>query len=510
MRHKVLITTSGIGSRLGDVTSFTNKSLVSIGNKPVISHIIESYPKDTNFVITIGYFGTYVKQFLELAYPDKKIEYVKVDNYSGPGSSLGYSLLQAKEYLQCPFIYHATDTILPGFKVEFSDNFCVGCHKEDSSQYATLITKNNIINKIKPKGELNFDYPYVGVSGIKDFELFWRELEDIYNKDPNNSNLSDVHVINNMLRDVYFKFIEAEQWFDTGNTTELFKTNSYFKTDLSVLDKKDESVFIFDKFVIKFFTDSVINKNRALRGQQLNGVVPNLLGYTDNFYKYVKAEGNTLARTVNEPLFNSLLQWSLENLWTIDREKDIKDICFNFYFNKTKKRVNDYLKGEPDKEQLINGIKVPPVTELLELIDIDWLCNGLASTFHGDFILDNIIEKDGKFSLIDWRQDFGGNLDAGDIYYDLAKLNHNLTVNHDIVHNKQFNHLPQDCFILCNSTLIRCKKILKEFILKNNLDYKKVDILTSLIWINMAPLHSYPFRDFLFNFGKLNLYNSLK
>ena len=271
--------------------------------------------------------------------------------------------------------------------------------------------------------------------------MFWRELEDIYNKDPNNSNLSDVHVINNMLRDVYFKFIEAEQWFDTGNTTELFKTNSYFKTDLSVLDKKDESVFIFDKFVIKFFTDSVINKNRALRGQQLNGVVPNLLGYTDNFYKYVKAEGNTLARTVNEPLFNSLLQWSLENLWTIDREKDIKDICFNFYFNKTKKRVNDYLKGEPDKEQLINGIKVPPVTELLELIDIDWLCNGLASTFHGDFILDNIIEKDGKFSLIDWRQDFGGNLDAGDIYYDLAKLNHNLTVNHDIVHNKNLTFL---------------------------------------------------------------------
>ena len=104
MRHKVLITTSGIGSRLGDIPSFTNKSLVSIGNKPVISHIIESYPKDTNFVITIGYFGTYVKQFLELAYPDKKIEYVKVDNYSGPGSSLGYSLLQAKKYLQCPLV----------------------------------------------------------------------------------------------------------------------------------------------------------------------------------------------------------------------------------------------------------------------------------------------------------------------------------------------------------------------------------------------------------------------
>ena len=46
--HKVLITTSGIGSRLGKLTDFTNKSLVRIGDKPSISHIIEYYPEDTH------------------------------------------------------------------------------------------------------------------------------------------------------------------------------------------------------------------------------------------------------------------------------------------------------------------------------------------------------------------------------------------------------------------------------------------------------------------------------
>ena len=34
--YKVLITTSGIGSRLGDLTTYTNKCLVRIGNKPAI------------------------------------------------------------------------------------------------------------------------------------------------------------------------------------------------------------------------------------------------------------------------------------------------------------------------------------------------------------------------------------------------------------------------------------------------------------------------------------------
>ena len=32
MKHKVLITTSGIGSRLGKITNYTNKCLVRVGS----------------------------------------------------------------------------------------------------------------------------------------------------------------------------------------------------------------------------------------------------------------------------------------------------------------------------------------------------------------------------------------------------------------------------------------------------------------------------------------------
>ena len=39
--YKVLLTTSGLGSRLGNLTKFTNKSLVRVGDKPAISYIIE-------------------------------------------------------------------------------------------------------------------------------------------------------------------------------------------------------------------------------------------------------------------------------------------------------------------------------------------------------------------------------------------------------------------------------------------------------------------------------------
>ena len=59
---KVLITTSGIGSRLGNLTKFTNKALVRVGRRPAISYIIDEYPSDTEFIVTLGHYGDQVRQ----------------------------------------------------------------------------------------------------------------------------------------------------------------------------------------------------------------------------------------------------------------------------------------------------------------------------------------------------------------------------------------------------------------------------------------------------------------
>ena len=138
---KVLITTSGIGSRLGELTKYTNKSLIRIGKKPAISYIVESYPKQTEFVITVGYYASHVVDFLTLAYPERKFTFIYVSNYSDKGSSLGYSMLQAKEELQCPFIFHASDTIIEGdIKYDVDSNWVGYSQKSDTSQYRTIKT----------------------------------------------------------------------------------------------------------------------------------------------------------------------------------------------------------------------------------------------------------------------------------------------------------------------------------------------------------------------------------
>ena len=272
--YKVIITTSGIGSRLGELTKYTNKSLVRIGKKPALSYIIESYPDNTKFVITLGYFGNHVKNFLTLVYPHKQFEFIEIDNYDGIGSSLGYSLLKAKESLQCPFIIHVGDSII-NESIELPNCNWIGSYvMSESSQYRTISINNKKI--INEKGELNNNLIYIGLAGIYDYIKFWEALELEYKLNPNNSSLCDCDAINGM-HDIKWKVLNYD-WMDIGNITQLRNTRNKICDKFEILDKLDESIFIFDDFVIKFFADNNISSNRTTRANILKGLVPEILG----------------------------------------------------------------------------------------------------------------------------------------------------------------------------------------------------------------------------------------
>lgn len=506
---KVLITTSGLGSRLGELTDYTNKSLIRINDKPSLSHIIESYNQNVQFVITLGHFGSHVRQFLEITYPEHKFTFVEIDNFKGDGSSLGYSISKCESELNCPFIFHASDTIIENYEfIKPFKNYVVCSDKEENSQYRTVKSQKNRLININEKGEINFKLSYIGIAGIFDHKLFFEKLKKLLSS--NHKDTSDAHCINEMVPKVKFDVVEIknDNWFDIGNVTELSRTKKSLPKSIEVLDKKDESIFIYDDCVIKFFSNPELVSNRVKRAKELGDIVPKIIDHKENFYKYKKVEGHLFAHSVRYNSFKNFLKWSKENLWKLKNDDKIFDKCHDFYINKTKKRINDYLKTNQDVNY-VNGEEMTSVNELINKIDFNWLCDGIPSQFHGDFILDNVIETDNGFCLIDWRQDFAGDLSVGDLYYDLAKLNHNLIVNHEIVSNNLFNSDDNNCFIYTNTILNECKTILDSFILENGYDLKKVNVLTSIIWLNMAPLHEHPFSNFLFNFGKYNLYRNL-
>lgn len=257
---------------------------------------------------------------------------------------------------------------------------------------------------------------------------------------------------------------------------------------------------------------------RVARARLLKGLVPDIEGFTKNFYRYKYAKGHLYSKVATPVDFSRFLQWAEKNLWKPSREvsdEAFREICHNFYYTKTVERVEKFLKTRSvkDKEMFINGEKVPTVKKMLGMVDFVELCNTQQTGFHGDFILDNLLKSGSGYTLLDWRQNFGGLLKAGDIYYDLSKLNHNLTVNHEIINKDLFTiEVNQDgviCDILRKDNLVQCQKELFRFLEDNGYSAKRVKILTAIIWLNMSPLHHHPFDLFLFYFGKLSLWRAL-
>jgi len=100
------------------------------------------------------------------------------------------------------------------------------------------------------------------------------------------------------------------------------------------------------------------------------------------------------------------------------------------------------------------------------------------------------------------------------MYYDLAKLGHNLVVNHGIIDKNLFQIEINGNKIKVNinriQTLVDCEKLYFDYLRKSKYNVKKVKILRAIIWLNMSPLHHHPFDNFLYYYGKYELYNALK
>jgi hypothetical protein len=515
--YKVLITTSGIGSRLGEITKYTNKALVRIGDKPSISHIIEKYPIQTKFVITLGYFADQVKDFLEISYPERNFEFVYVDRYEGEGSSLLYSMVSAQNLLQVPFIYHACDTITENQPISPIYNWVAGYKGKGSSNYASITIVGDKVSEMHNKGYINCDYLHVGIVGINDFEAFWKLANEVLKNNPNDTSLGDVDILKILVKKNIYKINEISLWHDIGNVDSLENARTAFRdSDFHVLDKLAESIFKVNNNVIKFFSNPKVLHDRVKRLNYLNNTVPEILAVRKNFYKYAYVKGKLFSKVANRENFIELIKWAEKNLWLKVQfdSKKFSQNCFDFYIIKTQKRVTEFLikKSIVDSETIINGENIPKIEILLSKIDKINLCNGTPTNFHGDFILDNIIKTgDNDFKLIDWRQDFANNIEAGDMYYDLAKLAHNLVVNHEIIDNNQFEiHVNTDGSVSINihrlQTLVDCENIYFNYLKSNGYDVEKVKLIRAIIWLNMSPLHHHPFDNFLFYFGKYELH----
>jgi len=514
----VIIPTAGIGSRLDLHTKNFNKSMIQLGDTPVISKIIDSYPSNAKFVIIIGYKGSHIEEYLKLVYPKKNITIVRVKLFDGPGSGLSYSLSQALKFMKEPFFFHANDTIFTDKKFYSkvnSDTMFLHKKNSDTMKYAT-VEINKKYKKIH--GKLNYlrkdFFNYTGVAFIKDFNKFKKLIK---NFKVNDGELAYFKTLN--VNDIKLKFVKG--WYDIGSKITKETAETYFSNTKSILPKYDQGIFFKNNKVYKFFTNKDIIKKRFDRSKLLKPYVPKLLKKTNFFYVYNYCKGTIFSKIKKKKKeFPKLLNWLNQSFWKKINLNNFKKLnfeqkCNSFYYEKSLSRIN-YLYEKNniyDKIEYINKVKVPKISSMFERINWRELNAGIAVNFHGDLHFENIIKYKKKITLLDWREDFSGIKKYGDIYYDLAKINHGLIIDHSIIKSSKYavNINKKDIRInfLQPKENKDCQRELFKFLKKNNYSEKKVKILTSLIFLNIAGLHHYPYSIFLYYLGKLMLAQSL-
>jgi choline kinase len=518
----VIITTSGIGSRLGELTNYTNKSLVRVGDEYAIDHIIGLYKgQNIRFIITVGHYGDFVQQYVTLMYPDRSIIFVEVERYMGPGSSLVHSLLKCKTYVTEEFIYHCCDCIIDGrYRLpQPGKNIMYLSDRYDGAQFSSVsLTANGIISCIYDKGCMNYDYIYIGVAQIVDHELFWELIQKIYELYQSSLQLSDIHVYREMMkRGSIFIGQPVEGYYDIGNSDSYISTNQHFKSSYDILVKNTESISFHETTVVKFFHNTEKNNNILERAKFLMPLIPTIYKSTNNFHLMEKIDSRPISKIYKHGLIRKLLHWAQVYLWIhVHNDQDFKTCCYRFYHDKTMERVKSYLNTDGARDyNKINGCVIGSMTDVLNNVPFDVLTDCKPYRYHGDFILDNILMRpNGNFCLIDWRDNFGGDLHRGDLYYDLAKLRHNIYFNHKNINDRLYhiNEIEYDtCEVdmKCNYFLVKQLSDYDDFIKEQHYDSEKINILVALIWINMSALYEHPLSTFLFNFGKYNLYLEL-
>ena len=265
--------------------------------------------------------------------------------------------------------------------------------------------------------------------------------------------------------------------------------------------------------VIKFFADPSDLAGRVARAEMLRGLIPPLVGSSSHHLAYQHVPGKTFYESGSPGLFAELMNWLGTHLWNrkIGPVADFEKICRAFYRDKTRSRVNAFLADFPEQDS-----KGTSIHALLGQVDWDELSRGHPSAFHGDLQFSNILCEagTGRFRLIDWRQDFGGSREAGDIHYDFAKLlaGIELDLNRirkgDFIFREEAGQISAFVPRLPEEELYTA--ILREFMEQAGFDFRKTRLLSALVYLNMAPLHKAPFSRLLFHLGKAKLEKELQ
>ena len=237
---RAIIPVGGVGTRLRPHTFELPKVLLNVAGKPILAHILDKIvdAKITDATIVVGYMGEKIREYVSVAYPDLRVDYVEQQEPLGLGHAIHLSL---KTVSNEPVLIILGDTI---FDVDLhpvlhGSNTSLGVKKvSDPRRFGVAELTDGFIAKLVEKPEHPKSHlAVVGLYYMRNTALLAECLTDVVEK---GMKTKDEYQLTDALqmmieRGEKMTTFPVEGWYDCGKPSTLLSTNR------SLLEKKSTS-----------------------------------------------------------------------------------------------------------------------------------------------------------------------------------------------------------------------------------------------------------------------------
>lgn len=232
---KVVIPLAGKGTRLRPHTHVTPKPLLKVGDKPVMSYILDDL-RDLGVheaVVITGHLKEKVQDYMEREYPDFHAVYVEQVEQKGTADAVALAEPYGDDELLIIFVDTLFDADLSVVKTLPADVAGVIWAKEveDYQRFGVIVTdEQGFMQRIieKPSEPIS-KLANIGLYYIRDWKLLFEGIRHVMASPPGGAGeyyLTDAfqYMVDHGAR---IKTIAIEGWYDAGKPETLLETNHH-------------------------------------------------------------------------------------------------------------------------------------------------------------------------------------------------------------------------------------------------------------------------------------------
>lgn len=427
-----VVLAAGRGSRLGRIGDDLPKCLLPLNGRAVLSHQLDLAPPDSRKIIVTGYRSAQVREYLNLAHPGENITVIEEERWGrGPGASL----LEARDVVgDDDMIFVACDTLWePYYDLWDEENSWVATAPipagTPAARWCRIVTDDDFVTRIDDKtpdvAPGSRCWTALAHVARADLRTFWSGLVEA------NTIAGEIQLSAGLTA-----VVDAGQpivvydvdWLDVGDERA-------FRSAIATLGgydplKPDQITYVLPERgrVVKFHTNRDKTRWRVERAKLIGDAVPRTI---DSFNGTMAAsdyvDGEPLYHLMDRYPFNfisPLLDWWEDRFWStrtryVESPPNVIEVSDHFYRAKTFERVT-----------ALDPALSARALDVITRVDWEALVDGvIPGTFHGDLTFANVIAREDEtapdgvhLTGIDWREDYAGVVEWGDLRYDLGKM----------------------------------------------------------------------------------------